>query len=67
MTIIGGYQRFADKIGFSCVFRGQTRDYFNAVEVLLVLPGILRVNRLYQSTSATVADFAICLIRGSVY
>ena len=48
MAIIGAYRRFAEKIGFSCVFRGQTRDYFNTVQVLLVLPGILRVNRLYQ-------------------
>jgi hypothetical protein len=48
MHIVGGYLRFAESIGFVCVFRGQTRDYFNAVGVLLVLPAILRSMQLYQ-------------------
>jgi hypothetical protein len=47
MVIIGGYQRLAEKLGFSCVFRGQTRDYFDADGALSVVPAIQRVNRLY--------------------
>jgi hypothetical protein len=58
MYIIGGYRRLAENIGFHCVFRGQTRDYYDTTGVLIVLPGIIRSPELYEQylTGGAVRD-----------
>ena len=61
MAIIGGYRRFAEDIGFSCVFRGQTRDYFGKSGQLLVLPAILRKISSYLKYTGNHREFRAVL------
>src|SRR5262245_19527875 len=41
MRSVGGYRKLSEQIGWRCVFRGQTRDYYVS-DSLAVLPAIAR-------------------------
>jgi hypothetical protein len=49
LAIMDGYRRIAERLGWPCLFRGQSRDYYSAEGRLLVLPTIMRprLRRLY--------------------
>jgi len=47
LTIVDAYRRFAQSIGWPCVLRGQTRDYYGRSGRLMVLPAIMRSTDLY--------------------
>jgi hypothetical protein len=49
MSIVNGYRLVAERIGWPCLFRGQTRDYYSEEGKLLVLPTLMRSRflRLY--------------------
>jgi FRG domain len=49
MLHVNAYRRFAKKMSFSCVFRGQTRDYYDKSGCLMVLPNILRSSKRYSA------------------
>jgi hypothetical protein len=43
MRVVGAYRKISGQIGWHCVFRGQTRDYYVS-DSLAVLPAIARSN-----------------------
>jgi hypothetical protein len=47
LRIIDGYRHIGETIGWPCVFRGQTRDFYNATGSLIVLPAVARSSRLH--------------------
>jgi hypothetical protein len=60
MRIVSGYRHLAGQIGWACVFRGQTRDYYVSGS-LAVRPAIARSAELYTDFATNAGAFRASL------